>query len=98
MEKEKEKIKFDLKFVNSKIVLFKIFNIKIPATSLLFLLIFLVGQNRYFFVITILLIIFSSYLETKNETLKTFLYKITYIFKDRFLLPQKNSYKKKYNK
>jgi hypothetical protein len=86
----------DLKYVNSNILLFKIGKIKFPAYMLLFLLIMMIFQNRYAVFISFLLMYISIIMETKKETIKTISYKISYIFKKRFLLPTNNkSFKEK---
>lgn len=80
----------DLKYVNKTILLFKVGNVKVPAYALVWFIIWLALQNRYAFFIFILMFVFSIYMETNNETLKTIKYKFLYIFQDRMLFSSKS--------
>jgi hypothetical protein len=90
MEKDK-KVFIDLKYVNASVLIAKIGNIKIPAYSLIGLIIFMVIQNRFSLVLVFIIFFLATYFETKQENLRTVDYKIAYIFKNRMVLASKNS-------
>jgi len=83
----------DLKYINESVLLFKIGKIKVPAYSLISLFIFLIFQNRFGFLIFLILFILSCILETKNENIKTIYYKFIYIFQKKFIFPSKNKFR-----
>jgi len=83
----------DLKYVNSSVLIFKVGKVKVPAYSLVSIIVFMVFQNRYFFILMFLLFFISIYFETKQENIRTILYKISFIFKKRIVLVSKYSLK-----